>query len=817
MITAFEEVENRILLHPSGAAVGSLTYGELGSYVAGVSESLRSEGVAAGDLVAIHSGRTQWLVPAMLGVWKLGAAFAIVDIAHPAAAKENYLRQCRFKASLSTSNPPPKRLFARTNPPGVDETAYVAFTSGSTGVPRGVVGTHGPLGHFFAWQAERFGLQAADRFAMLSGLGHDPLLRDILAPLRIGASLSVPEDGTLRDPSLLIGWLDEQRITVAHLTPTLGQFLELGAELRGRRLLHLRYLFFGGELLPRKLAAACLQFAPNATVVNFYGATETPQAMGYHVYDPARAYEGRSIPLGRGIDDVELLLEEGEIVIRTPHLSKGYLNDAEATSARFRNGTYRTGDLGFADAYGEIVYAGRRDSQAKIAGHRVEPSETAAVLELHPGISRAVVTPLRDGLAAYFTGETIAPGVLRAWLGDRLPAYMVPATLIHVDSFPITRNGKVDVAALRELAAEDPPEQIESDTEPEGTIARLFAEVLGRQWVGRYDNFFELGGTSLAAARLMAGLERSLGIRVPLALLLEAATPAALAARLSKGFAQAWLPLVCIHAGDVLQTPLFLVHAIGGNVLTYRELGQHLDGRPCYGLQSSGGQNEPEPSIEAKAERYLAQIRGVQSSGPYLLGGYSAGGLVAFEMARQLVRAGEQVAAVLLFDTRIARQHPLPKLMLRKAWRNATSFFRLTPATRREFLRKKWVNTRVNLDLARARWSTSVSKHPETAFRVAESRYVPSAYDRRVILFRNPRGHLRRPRRHEGKLVARGRQAAISGLPRRSRRYVRAAASGQSGRHGSRVSGGSAAANPGARLGPAVNRSWAAVRCYIWD
>lgn len=739
--TAIETILGPLRAHQDRAAVGSITYGALGTYVAGVAAHLNTRGVGQDDVVAIKATRSEWLVPAMLGVWYARAAFVILDPEQPAARTELCFRQAACKFTLDASGPPQLgELKLGTPLPHPEDLAYVAFTSGSTGTPRGVVGTHGPVEHFLKWQAARFGFRSDDRFAMLSGLGHDPLLRDVLAPLRIGATLSVPGESTIRDPRSLVTWLDEERITVVHLTPTLGHLLTLGVELTGRKLENIRYFFFGGEALPRKLADICLSVAPRATVVNFYGATETPQAMGFHVYDPAMDYETPSVPIGRGIDEVDLLLEAGEILIRTRHLSRGYLNDPAATAERFVCGAYWTGDSGYIDSFGEIVFTGRRDSQIKVSGHRVEVAEVTVAMERHPEVSRALVVPSNGTLRAYFAAERITEAELRAWLKDRLPPYMIPGKLIRLSYFPMTRNGKIDIAAL-------PPDEHESlvvwfESELEERVASMYAEVLGRKSVRRDDHFFDLGGTSLGAARLMIRLEQALGRRVPMALLLAAPTPASLAEKLSQPMRQYWSPLVILRSGDPLRIPVFFVHAIGGNVLGYRELAKRLCPRSCYGLQSVAlsGQEDPDRTIEAMAARYVVEIHKAQPHGPYLLAGHSAGGLVAFEIARQLRQRDESVDAVLLFDTKIPNGERLPATLLRKISRNAIEFFRLPIAGKREFLATKWANTQTNIALAQALWNGNRSCDPKTTFQMAERLYVPGEYPGRVILFRTREG-----------------------------------------------------------------------------
>jgi len=529
-------------------------------------------------------------VQALLGVLMAGAAFLVLDPAHPAARRRSAVLQARPRAwiEIEAAEPLPAELAAMADAVprlqldlsgeiyGVDEAelalpavspgdlAYVAFTSGSTGEPKGILGTHGPLSHFCAWHARQFGLTGEDRFSVLSGLSHDPLLRDLFAPLGLGATLCMPDVDDLGSPARLAGWMARQRITVCHLTPAREQILAEG----GVDLPRLRLAFFGGDVLTERDVARLRDMAPAAACVNFYGTTETPQAVSWFDASGAGDWPGRRVPIGRGIDDVQLLVlneaddqaapgELGEVCVRTPHLSLGYLGDGRLTAERFgihpwtdgpEDRLYRTGDLGRYRADGAVVLAGRRDGQVQVRGFRVEPAEVETALALHPAVREAAVLLRevsgadgkgRELLTAWLVGEEgasrPAAGELREILRQRLPDPMVPEAFVWLERLPLTPNGKLDrrvlpaplPTAIEAVRADEPP------ADPvEEWVAELWQELLGLERVGRHDNFFDLGGHSIVATRVVSRLEQDLGVEIPLRSLFETPTVAGLANRI---------------------------------------------------------------------------------------------------------------------------------------------------------------------------------------------------------------------------------------------------------------------------------------------
>ena len=344
--------------------------------------------------------------------------------------------------------------------------------------------------------------------------------------------------------------------------------------------------------------------------------------------------------------------ELGEVAIRSPHLAAGYLG-----GERFGE-QVRTGDLGRYLLDGQVEAAGRADQQVKIRGFRVEPGEIEAELGRITGVREAVVLARADEagerrLVAYVVLDEERPvSDLRDTLRDRLPAYMVPAAFVILDRLPLNPNGKVDRRALPdpgEVESAPAGERIAPRDEMELRLAKIWEEILGTSSVGVTDNFFDLGGHSLLAVRLAARIEHELGRSLPLAVLFQHPTIEKLAGLLRAGEVSA-SALVPLRTGGALP-PLFLVHPAGGQILCYTGLVPHLgEDRPVYALQDVAPL-DAERSLSLLAAAYLREVRSVQPTGPYHLAGWSFGGRVAFEMARQLREAGEETAFLGMLDT----------------------------------------------------------------------------------------------------------------------------------------------------------------------
>jgi amino acid adenylation domain-containing protein len=598
-------VSRQAELRPEATAVvdaeESWTYEEVDRHSSRIAHALIAGGIEPGDAVAICARRCAALAPALLGVLKAGAVFVILDPAYPPARLADYFNIAMPKAWLQMEragesgeelasvlrdrgpcwrmNLPNGKIklaqFLERYPdsaPAIsieaESPAYIAFTSGSTGQPKGVVCRHGPMTHFLPWQEEAFGLDHADRYALLSGLAYNHLHRDLFTALASGAALFVPTTECLKEPELLVDWLGEHEITILHLTPALGRLLKTAS---GKTLPSVRRIFFGGDLLLGDDVRAIRALAPNAKVVSLYGATETQRAVGYwQVTDEGVpiAHAKAILPTGRGAPSVQLLLitssgqlagvgEIAELYVRSPHLAAGYLNDDALSTANFlvnpvtgekQDRLYRTGDMGRYLPDGNVEWVGRIDRRVSIRGFRVELSEVESVLRRCSGVRNAAVVARKfrsdeagaskeSRLVAYVERETsAAPGVddLRRFISAHLPHYMVPNHFHVMDHLPLNPNGKVDYSNLpaRDQSAKEREVPFHAPrTVLERELADILAQVLGVERIGRQQNFFELGGHSLLAAQAAARIREALRVALNLRAFLETPTVEALARR----------------------------------------------------------------------------------------------------------------------------------------------------------------------------------------------------------------------------------------------------------------------------------------------
>lgn len=598
----------------------------------------------------------------------------------------------RIAEKISGGNVPcPNR---RDNP---RQLAYILYTSGSTGRPKGALVEHRGVVNFTRAFSRGLRITRDDRVLHCFSPSSDGSLSDIFSALANGACLIVADRETVLTPGALESLVLGERVTVATLTPSMMTLL------RPENLPELRTVCSVGEPISGALAA---RWAPGRLLINGYGLTETSigASLAELTGPAARA------TIGRPLDNVQLYVLDanlsptpigavGEICIGGVQVGRGYLNRPDLTDARFvpdpfcprQDGRlYRTGDLGRLRADGGIELLGRSDDQVKIRGYRVEPGEIAAALEQHPEVAQAAVlvwnTPSSEPqLVAYLAlSETASdaerPSVatadakpsaaagseklwmqnglasrLRTHLRQRLPEHMIPSRFAVLDALPRTVQGKIDRQRLpeppsRKSAAEGrrgPRDELEA------LVASVWQEVLGIRDVGCDDDFFALGGHSLLAVRVMAEIEARTGRRLPLSALFQEATVAHLADLLRDPDAcraeNAIVPLCTSGSGR----PFFCIHPAGGTVFCYRALAERLGGdRPFYGLQALGvdGASAPHTTIEAMVAHYIAAIRSVQPRGPYLIGGWSLGGNLAYETARQLSLQGEVIDLLALFD-----------------------------------------------------------------------------------------------------------------------------------------------------------------------
>ncbi|CAM4507023.1 non-ribosomal peptide synthetase [Nocardia ninae] len=677
-------------------------YRELGDAADLVAQRLLAAGSQPGDRIGIAMERTPEAIAAIVGVLKSGGATVSLDTSYPPqriAAMVDRARPFLVIADAAATHLLPEQtvvlraeeIFTGTAESGVrplpeidqDSIAYVLFTSGSTGAPKAVAMPHRSLANLVAWQNRRPSGAVGGITAQYAPLSFDVSFQEIFSTLCGGGTLSLISDEDRRDIPALLRVLDSegvQRIFLPYVA--LQQLAETAAALDSWPR-SLRILASSGEklLVTDAIRRLCARL-PGVILENQYGPTETHVAASFSMTGDPATFPALP-PIGTAIDNAAVhvldarlrpmpLGAQGEIYLGGSCLAEGYLDQPELTRERFvphpslPDGArlYRTGDLGFVLPSGDVVCTGRVDAQVKVRGFRVEPAEIELAItrfadEGHPGITEAAVTVRRRAgndsfLVAFLVGEPDRADMdqLGKHLRALLPEYMVPTHFEWLPVLPLTPSGKRDDAALDRLTLTTP---VSSSAPPrddyERALVEIAADLLQQPAIGPQDNIFDLGATSLTAMRFVVQVEQRFGLTIPLSEFLVAPTVAALAERLRLGAADAVFdPLVPIRA----RRPMFFVHPLGGNVLCYVPLAKRLDRDvPFFGLQAAGAiaGTEPLSTVPELAAYYLESVRRVQPHGPYTLGGWSFGGLVAFEMARQLRQAGEQIADLVILDT----------------------------------------------------------------------------------------------------------------------------------------------------------------------
>ncbi|HEV2149751.1 MAG TPA: amino acid adenylation domain-containing protein, partial [Longimicrobiaceae bacterium] len=695
---------------PGRAAVSfegeSLTYAELDGRSNRLARWLRARGVGPEVPVGLCLERSLETVVAVLGVLKAGGAYVPLDPDYPAerlayavndsgvgvvltregvrgrlpAAAEGALLTVALDAEWERIAGEDDAPLPETAGPG--GLAYVIYTSGSTGRPKGVQVTHANVVRLFTATEPWFGFGEDDVWTLFHSYAFDFSVWEIWGALLHGGRLVVVPWETSRSPEAFRELLARERVTVLNQTPSAFRQLIAEDEAAPPEELALRWVVFGGEALePGSLRPWTTRHGlERPRLVNMYGITETTVHVTFHPITAEDVERGSVSPIGRAIPDLGVYVLDphgspvpvgvpGEMYVAGAGVARGYLGRPELTAARFvpdpfTGGAgarlYRSGDLARWLPTGELEYLGRMDEQVKVRGFRIEPGEIEAALTRHPAVREAVVVLREDvpgdrRLVAYLTAEGGAPSQreLRDHLGAHLPDYMVPAAFVALERIPLTGNGKTD---RRALPAPDAAASAERYTAPrtpqEARMAAIWAEVLGVERVGVDEDFFALGGHSLLAVRLVSRVERALGQKVPLHALFAGATVESMAALLDGGRRRVPAPPLVGIRREGTGRPFFCVHAADGHVLSYGRLAHHLGPeQPFYALQAPGlDGGEPLARVEEMAERYVAALREVQPAGPYALSGWSMGGVVAFEMARQLRAAGDEVEVLALLD-----------------------------------------------------------------------------------------------------------------------------------------------------------------------
>lgn len=487
------------------------------------------------------------------------------------------------------------------DPATLNKHCYIYFTSGSTGTPKGILGRQRSLLHFLDWEIKEFGVTPEFRHSQFVAPAFDPFLRDVLVPLLQGATLCIPEsEEIILDPRRMAQWLGEQRIDFVHMTPSL--FKNLSGAIDEMSFAQLKYILLAGEMLRgNDLHRWFTRFGERIQLVNLYGPTETTLAKFFYRVQKDDV-NNVNIPVGKPIPGAECLILDkemmrcrdgwiGEVYIRTPFISSGYYNHPELTREVFMRNPftnnpqdiiYKTGDLGRIKADGNLELVGRQDFQIKVRGVRVEPGEIENHLLKYPRVKEAVVMGREDKagemyLAAYYLADVeLPPGELRQHLALNLTDAMIPAYFVHLESLPMTPNGKIDRKALPEpdLSGDTSVQYVPPTTDTEKALVLIWSEVLGHERIGVLDNFFALGGHSLKATALLTRVARDLRVDIPLRQIFQSPTIRELAAYIDSAQVSHYASIKRVedqlyYPVSAAQKRLYVLYELDGNSTGY--------------------------------------------------------------------------------------------------------------------------------------------------------------------------------------------------------------------------------------------------------
>ena len=677
-----------------------LTYRDLNGQANRVARDLRKLGVEPDTLVGLCVKRSLEMFVGILAILKAGGAYVPLDPIFPKKRLSTMLSEAQPRVLLTQRHlisrfpeyAGPVSFIDRGLASVMGESndnlgialdpeslAYVIFTSGSTGIPKGVLISHRSLINHSTAMARHYDLRPGDRVLQFASFGFDVAAEEIFPTWLSGAAVVLwPAVAAATD---FLGFIEQQKITVLNLPAAYWhEWVSESEQLRVPPMVRL-VVVGSDKVSAKKFSIWKKQIGERVRLCNAYGLTET--TITATIYEPrGNGHQSTTgcVPIGRPIANTKAYVLDqnlnpvpigvaGELHLAGAGLARGYLNRPELTAERFitnpfRADTeariYKTGDLVRYLPDGNLEYLGRIDNQVKLRGYRIELGEIETLLRQHSRVQDAAVivqedTPGDRRLVAYLVQEreaACAASELRAYLRDKLPDYMVPSAFVTLDSFHLTLSGKVDRRVL------PVPDRSKRESEryffPPGNpverqLVSLWEELLAARPIGIHDNFFDLGGNSLLGLKLISRIGKTFGTDIPVAVLYQAATVEQLAKLIIQpSFPNPLTSLVSIQTAGS-KPPFFWVLGGSSSAVLPRYLGSD---QPIYGLvhQSQDGKPALYTRVETIAAHYLEEIRTVQAKGPYFLGGYSFGGMVAFEMAQQLRKKGEEVALLFLLD-----------------------------------------------------------------------------------------------------------------------------------------------------------------------
>ena len=687
----------------------TLSYGQLNAAANRLAQVLQRQGVGPEVGVGLVTSRSIPLVVAMLAILKAGGYYVPLDPTYPANRLRHILDQTQPKLVLLPNRQLDATPFGSHNPQyfhhlvsletsagdpgephanvGRDNLAYLLFTSGSTGQPKGVMITHGAIVNFMLWIRQILPTETGYATLQRAPFSFDVSVSEVFSPLVRGARLVLPDDETAKDPKKLVALMATEGINEFQIVPSLLQ--EMIQIPQFANLTGLKRILCGAETLHPELRDRVLSILP-VQLLNQYGPSEATIDATFHWCQP----EASLLPIGWPLPGYRVYVLDpflapvprgvtGQLFIAGAGLARGYRAATARTALQFLpdpfseisgERMYASGDLVRVQPDGNLDFLGRCDHQIKWRGFRIEPGEIEACLEHHPGVQDSLVM-LRevggnDQLIAYIQpGETVSRSgegdTLQAQLLQnlraQLPGHLMPSQLVFLDRFPRHPNGKAKREAFPTPTPKRQTKRVPPTTMTQKMLAEIWGNLLGLDALCIHDNFFDQGGHSLLAMRVVSQLQRDYQREIPLGWLFEYPTIAGLAARMDKGTGTGERMMVPLTRADG-GMPLFLVHGAEGQITPFYQLAGKLGRQqPLYAFQAPARHGNRTITLEEIATEYGREITAKNGSHPLVLGGWSAGGLIAFELARQLLQTAIPVAALVMFDTHLPVLFPEEK------------------------------------------------------------------------------------------------------------------------------------------------------------
>ncbi|MFL0451633.1 non-ribosomal peptide synthetase [Bacillus altitudinis] len=680
--------EHNVRKQPNAVALSAgdhtMTYAELNEQANRLARHLQKNGVEHQTVTAILAERTPELIVSLLAVLKAGATYVPIDPDYPESriqymlkdsgathllTHSSFISQTRslaFDGTYLFADDQEILLMSSENLPleaGLDDTAYIMYTSGTTGQPKGIMTTHSNIARVVK-NTNYLTILETDTLLSLSNSVFDGFTFDVYGALLNGAKLVLPQKETILNMGKLTELIKGEHISVMFVPTALFHLLvDEGTDwMRG-----VRKVLFGGERASVQHVRKAFDVMGKGRLLNVYGPTESTVFATYYPIDEAIPLEAHSIPIGKPLNQTgAYILSEhrqlqpigmvGELCLSGKGLAKGYLNRPDLTKQvfiphPFASGErlYRTGDLAYFREDGLIEYAGRVDDQVKIRGHRIELTEIEANLLMHPGVKQAVILADHDEtnhtrLLAYITCDDAWKGKLndiKSRLKERLPAYMLPHELIELENLPLTPNGKVDKRQLPKPEAPQGNRRVKLPAnEVEQKLLVMWREVLEREDISTDDHFFELGGHSLKAMSLLSKVSKEFEVQVPIHLLFETPTIEALSHYIQHQDGETAGYLVF---NESQTSTVFALPPLPGYGFIYQEAAKTLDDVRLIAFDFIETNN--------RMAQYVQHIQHLQPKGPLTLMGYSGGCYLAFELVQALEQGGRTVEKVIMIDS----------------------------------------------------------------------------------------------------------------------------------------------------------------------